>query len=68
MRVIEVEHGSSTPLHSHPWEHEVFVLSGQGVVKSEGKETRIAKDSVVFVAPNEQHCFLNIGNEPLRFV
>ncbi len=30
IRVFEVEPGSSTPPHSHPWEHEVFVLSGRG--------------------------------------
>ena len=30
MRVFEVEPGSSTPSHSHPWEHEVFILSGKG--------------------------------------
>ncbi len=68
MRVIEVEPGSSTPWHSHQWEHEVFILSGEGIVKSEGKETQIAKDSVIFVAPDEQHCFLNTGNKPLRFI
>jgi len=68
MRVIEVEPGSATPLHSHPWEHEVFVLSGQGVVKSEGEETQIAEDSVVFVPPNEQHCFINVGKKTLRFI
>ena len=68
MRVFEVEPGSSTPWHSHQWEHEVFVLSGEGVVKSEEGETQITKDSVVFVAPNEQHCFLNSGKKPLRFV
>ncbi len=68
MRVFEVEPGSSTPWHSHQWEHEVFVLSGEGVVKSEEGEAQITKDSVVFVAPNEQHCFLNSGKKPLRFV
>jgi len=68
MRVIEVEPGSSTPFHSHGWEHEVLILSGQGVVVSEGKETQIAKDSVVFVPPDERHCFVNNDNEPLRFI
>lgn len=68
MRVFDVEPGSSTPFHSHQWEHEVFVLSGEGVVKSEGKETQIARDSVIFVEPNEQHCFLNSGKKPLRFI
>ncbi len=68
MRVLDVEPGGSTPSHSHWWEHEVFVLSGQGVVVSGDKETQIAKDSVVFVPPNEHHCFVNKGNETLRFI
>ncbi len=68
MRVFEVEPGSSTPSHSHPWEHEVFVLSGRGMVTGEQKETLIARDSVVFVPPDEKHCFVNNGNEPLRFI
>ena len=68
MRVIEVKPGSTTPSHSHPWEHEVFILSGQGVVKGEQGESQIEKDSVIFVAPDEQHCFVNKGKEPLRFV
>ena len=68
MRVFEVEPGSSTPSHSHGWEHEVFVLSGRGVVVGEQGETEIAKDSVVFVPPGEHHCFKNNGNEILRFI
>ena len=69
MRVFEVEPGASTPSHSHPWEHEVFILSGRGVVvDGEGKETEIAKDSVIFIPSNEHHCTVNNGNEPLRFI
>ena len=68
MRVFELEPGSSTPDHSHPWEHEVFVLSGRGMVTGEQKETLIARDSVVFVPSDEKHCFVNNGNEPLRFI
>ncbi len=68
MRVFEVEPGSSTPSHSHWWEHEVFILSGQGVVVSEQGETPIETGSVVFVAPDEQHCFTNNSSEPLRFI
>ena len=68
MRVFEVEPGSSTLSHSHSWEHEVFVLSGWGVVVGEQGETQIAKDSVVFIPPDEHHCFVNNGNEILRFI
>ncbi len=68
MRVFDVEPGSSTPAHSHPWEHEVFVLSGRGIVATELGERRIEKDSIVFVTPDEPHCFVNTGSEPLRFI
>jgi quercetin dioxygenase-like cupin family protein len=68
MRVFEVEPGSSTPNHSHPWEHEVFILSGEGVVVGKQGETPIGTGKVVFIAPNEQHCFVNSGSEVLRFI
>ena len=68
MRVFEVKPGSSTPSHSHWWEHEVFILSGQGVVVSGQRQIPIGRDSVIFVAPNEQHCFVNNSQEPLRFI
>lgn len=68
MRVFEVEPGSATPHHTHPWEHEVFVLAGEGVVVGEGGETLITEGSVVFIAPNEPHCLFNKSNGPLRFI
>ncbi len=68
MRVFEVEPGSSTPDHSHPWEHEVFILAGRGVVRGGAGETAIGAGSVVFIAPGEQHCFINTGDQLLRFI
>ena len=68
MRVFEVEPGSSTPSHSHAWEHEVFVLSGRGVVSSEEGETPIAEGSVVFVPPDEHHYFSNNSNHLLAYL
>ena len=68
MRVFEVEPGSSTPSHSHEWEHEVFILSGKGVLAGEQGAMPINKEGIIFVAPHEPHCFVNTGNEPLRFI
>ncbi len=68
MRVIEVKPGASTPYHNHPWEHEVFVLAGEGVVKGGQKETRIKQGSIVFIPPDEQHNFTSSSEEPLCFV
>lgn len=68
MRVFEVAPGSSTPLHTHAWEHEVYVLSGKGVAVGKEGETPISRDSVVFVPPEEMHCFKNNGDKVLRFI
>jgi len=68
MRVFEVKAGSSTPFHSHSWEHEAFVLSGKGMVKGREGEKLLGEGTAVFVAPNEEHCFINTGSAPLRFI
>ena len=68
MRVFEIEPGSSSPSHEHPWEHEIYILSGRGVAVGEQGETQIAKDSVIFVPPDEHHCLVNNGDETLRLI
>ncbi|MFC2034625.1 cupin domain-containing protein [Chloroflexota bacterium] len=68
MLVFEVESGSSTIPHTHWWEHEVFVLSGRGLVVGEQGEIQIASDSVIFIAPDEYHYFVNNGDETLRYI
>jgi quercetin dioxygenase-like cupin family protein len=68
MRVFEVQPGCATPLHSHWWEHEVFVLSGQGVANTGREETPIAHGSTVFVPGGERHQFRNTGPDLLRFI
>jgi quercetin dioxygenase-like cupin family protein len=68
MRVFEVSPGSQTPFHSHPWEHEVYVISGKGVVKGKQGEIEIGAESVVFIPADEYHCFVPTGDEALRFV
>ena len=68
MRVFEVEPGSSTPSHSHPWEHEMFVLSGWGEAVSEQGEIPVEKDTVIFIPADEHHCIMNNGNEILKII
>ena len=68
MRVLEVAVGASTPFHTHDWEHEVFILSGRGKVRGADGERQLAPNDVVFVAPGEEHCFTNTGDELFRFI
>jgi quercetin dioxygenase-like cupin family protein len=68
MRQFEVAVDGFTPRHSHPYEHEVFVLQGEGVVFEGDQQHKIKAGDVVFVAPNDIHQFRNTGGEPLKFL
>jgi len=68
MREFEVAPGGYTPRHSHDYEHEVFILSGSGVVSEGDKQHKLTAGDVVFVQPNEVHQFRNTGSQPMRFL
>ena len=68
MRLFEVAPGGSTPRHSHAWEHEVFVLDGEGQVMSPEGPAAIKGGDAVFVPPNEEHQFANTSRQPIRFL
>ena len=68
LRVLDVQPGCSTPYHNHWWEHEVFVLAGEGVAVQEGGETPISVGTTLLVEGNEMHCFRNTGEDVLRFI
>ncbi len=44
-------------MHTHPHEHEVFVVEGQGVFVCEGQEYEFCDKYIIFVLPNEKHQF-----------
>jgi quercetin dioxygenase-like cupin family protein len=68
MRLFQLEPGGHTPLHGHPWEHEVFVLEGEGSVVTPAKESPLEPNSVVYVPAGEEHQFKNGGARPLKFI
>ncbi len=68
MRLFEVSPGGCTPRHTHDWEHEVYVLSGVGVVLDDGEERPISTGDCVYVPPDEDHQFRNTGGENLKFL
>ena len=68
MRYMEVEPGASSPHHGHPAEHEVFVLGRQGIARSGDEEVQVKAGDVVYVAPDEVHQFVTVGDEPLTFI
>ncbi len=66
MRRIEVK--GWTPHHSHPHEHEVYVLSGEGVLRGDGAEYRLEPGVFCWVPPGQIHQFRKTGKDPLCFL
>jgi len=56
-------------IHQHEEEHEIFILSGEGVVFNDsGEEFPIHPQDTLFVPGNEAHGYRNTGNEDLIFL
>ena len=52
--MITASDGAPTPDHHHPWEHEVFIVRGAGVVTSEQGDRPFAAGDTVFIAGNDR--------------
>jgi quercetin dioxygenase-like cupin family protein len=68
LRVIEVAPGGHTPNHTHPFEHENFVIEGMGRVQINGEWHEVTVGDVVFVPPSAQHTYENAGYAPFKFL
>lgn len=68
MREFEVAPGGHTPKHFHDYEHEIYVLSGRGVLVDGNQDRPLAAGDVVLIAPGDVHQFRNSGDEPLKFL
>ena len=68
MRQFSVDPGGYTPMHQHPWEHEVLIISGKGEVECDGEISEISTGDGMYIPSNNLHQFRNNGNEPLEFL
>ena len=68
MRQFEVAPGGYTPRHHHPYEHEIYVVEGEGEVYENDQAHTIRAGDVVLVKPDDVHQFKNIGQGPLKFL
>jgi quercetin dioxygenase-like cupin family protein len=68
MRLFIVKPGGNSPRHTHFWEHEVYILKGEGEVFNGTVYEKINEGSYVFVPPNVEHQFKNTSDEDLHFL
>jgi quercetin dioxygenase-like cupin family protein len=68
MRIFEVAPEGYTPLHSHDWEHEVFILKGSGKLIYQNEERPFSEGYFVLIPPGDKHSLINTGEETLKFL
>ena len=69
MRHFDIRPGGIIPLHSHPEEHEIFVLEGEAKILGDIEGLVAKKDDVIFVPSNLPHGYDNTkGSKSFRFI
>ena len=68
MRLLEIGPGGSTPHHTHEWEHEVFIIEGNGKLMGDGEEMPLKSGDAVFVPGGEIHHFESAGQQTMKML
>ena len=68
MRLFAVGPGGRTPHHTHDWEHEIFILEGEGKLIGESIEHTLGPGVFAFVPGGEIHHLENTGEAVMKFL
>lgn len=71
LRLYTVGEDGHTPLDQHQYEHHVYVLSGQGILKMEESGSvlrQVREGDSIFIPSNAVHQFINERGESLIFL
>ena len=68
MRLFEMESGGHSPLHSHNWEHEIFILEVTGLVVGGQEEKEFKARDAIFIPPNEKHQLKNNSKKTCKIL
>jgi quercetin dioxygenase-like cupin family protein len=68
MRYMEIPVNGRSSHDKHPYEHEVFIIRGNGIVKGEDDQENLSPGDALFIPGNEVHQLINTGNTILGFI
>ncbi len=69
LRRFVIQPNGEIGIHNHEEEHEIFILSGEGVVFNDlGEEFHVQPQDTLFVPGNEAHGYRNTGKNDLEFL
>ena len=67
-RHFVVQPGGHTPHHSHDYEHEVYIIEGEGQAECDGATQTVHAGDVLYVPANAVHQFRNESDDAFRFL
>ena len=68
MRMVELDPKGSSPRHTHPYEHENYILEGVGRVFIIDQWYDLKPGDVVLVPPGVLHQYVNAGDSVFKFL
>ena len=68
VRHCEIGSGEYSPYHSHSWEHEIFVLEGEGLAIGKKGSKPIVVGNSISIPGDEIHQIKNPNYKPLRIL
>ena len=66
MRVFTIQPGGHTPHHTHDWEHELFMLEGESILRSGDEKIPFTPGEFAFIKANELHQIRNESQSVAR--
>ena len=58
MRLFDISPKGHTPKHAHNWEHEVYIISGNGFILKGENKIPVEKEDFILVPADELHQFM----------
>ena len=68
LRRFRILPGGEIRRHQHPWEHEIYVLSGKGVIGCCDGEVEVTEGNFLFIPPDKPHWYRNPSTEDFVFL
>ena len=68
MRLFTIEKGGKIPRHQHPWEHEIFVIEGRGIIGAGEEEREVEAGNFAYIEPDIPHWYRNTGDGEWKFI
>jgi quercetin dioxygenase-like cupin family protein/CheY-like chemotaxis protein len=65
LKLVELDADIVSPVYTHPWEDEVFVLRGSGALLGPEGEVAIGEGDVIYIPSMERHQIANRGEREL---